>query len=581
MIGSDTSQERGLQGIPTWFGPTSAPLFGVVHVPVGGVARGGVVICPPLGREHLDTYRGLKLLAQRMCGAGFAVLRFDYRGTGDSAGDQGVDGAVDEYLESVGSAVGYLRDCGVERVTLVGLRVGSLIAATAATMFDGVSGLVLWDPVADGRMFMREQRILYKMTAGGDEPDSGTEPILGITFSTAAAKKLGSLKLPAPLLDPARALLLVRPERADDRRLQEWIRAENCTLVEAPGQPDFVEAPSTVVVKIPIETVDGIATWLDRTLPSETRPFTPNIMREAVIDERPDGQNIVETLEDLGPNRLFAIRTAVTDGNDGGPTMLLHNTACEHRVGSGRIWPETARELAGLGMTVVRYDRRGIGDTGFASGEYASIHSEAANADVVDVTNALNVSPDNLMMTGICSGAWNSAYAALRHGARSVLLVNLLMYSLRRVEGAPERLARVTPESPDSTPSPEGRAQRLVKHILRTRLPYHGWLLLGWLGFTQAPEVLMKALARKGVPTELVLSPSDVEWYEGHRGPIGIARLARRGLAPKVTAVPTGDHAALQRDFQLFVRRHLVESVQREFAGELSPKVAIHAGTAR
>ncbi len=74
---------------PTWFGPEMAPLYGVIHVPAGRRARGGVVICPPLGKEHVDTYRGLKLLAQELCERGFLVLRFDYHATGDSAGELG------------------------------------------------------------------------------------------------------------------------------------------------------------------------------------------------------------------------------------------------------------------------------------------------------------------------------------------------------------------------------------------------------------------------------------------------------------------------------------------------------------
>src|ERR1700753_3966737 len=100
---------------PTWFGDAASPLFGVVHVPAGSVARAGIVICPPVGKEHVDTYRGLKLLAQRLCERGFAVLRFDYRGTGDSAMPQCSDSAIDDYRDSIQAAVGYLRDSGVSR----------------------------------------------------------------------------------------------------------------------------------------------------------------------------------------------------------------------------------------------------------------------------------------------------------------------------------------------------------------------------------------------------------------------------------------------------------------------------------
>ena len=49
---------------PVWFGPSDAPLFGLVNSP-DTQARGAVVICPPFGREymnavsytHLDVYK--------------------------------------------------------------------------------------------------------------------------------------------------------------------------------------------------------------------------------------------------------------------------------------------------------------------------------------------------------------------------------------------------------------------------------------------------------------------------------------------------------------------------------------------
>ncbi len=559
-------------GVPTWFGPEGARLFGVVHAPSGGVARAGVVICPPLGRQHLDTYSGLKLLAQGLCANGFAVLRFDYRGTGDSTGKQCQDSAVDDYVESIRTAVGYLQASGVERVALVGLRLGALLAATAVPSIAGLDGLVLWDPVTDGRRYLREQQALYQMTVGGPESaelpaEPEAVPILGITLSTPAAAALGALRMPAALASRL-VLVLTRPERTGDPRL-DGVRAQaGCEALEIAGQSEFVEPPS-IVVKIPVATVATIEKWLDANLPSETVPFQPIFAGVAVVDELPDGREVVESIAELGPDRLFAIRTAMTGTADDKPTVLLHNTACEHRVGSGRIWPETARELAVLGVHIVRYDRRGVGDSGVATDEHAWIHSAEAKADVVAAVEALAVPPDRLMMTGICSGAWNSAYAASMYGAKSVVLLNILLYSWRRADGAPERIGQVT-EAAVGAPRPEGRqAWGVVKQWLRDWLPYPGWLLLGRLGYTQAPEVLLKTLGERGVRAELVLSPSDFEWYQGHRGPVGVKRLARHGWEPKLTLAPSGDHAVLHRGLQNFVRRRLVDAVRREFGDSL------------
>ena len=557
-----------MQGVPTWFGPEGSRLFGVLHAPDGGVARAGVVICPPLGRQHLDTYRGLKLMAQRLCAKGFAVLRIDYRGTGDSTGEQCLDTAVDEYLGSVRTAVDYLRASGVQRVSLVGLRFGALLAATVAASVTDLDGLVLWDPVTDGRRYLREQKALYQMTVGGEESsglqaEAGAVPLLGVTLSTTAADALSALKLPAAVGPPA--LVLSRPELAGDRRFVDLLATKSCTLREIAGQSEFVEPPS-IVVKIPLETISVIENWLDGTLSPESVGFRPVIADRAVVAELPDGRRVTESIAELGPSRLFAIRTSLEDAPQSGPTVLFHNTACEHRVGSGRLWPDTARELAALGVNAVRYDRRGVGDTGLATDEYPWIHSAEAKADVTDVVAALGVPSDRLMMTGICSGAWNSAYAALQHGAKSVVLVNILLYSLRRTDGASERIAQVTDAAVGDERAEEGSVWPRVKQGLRTWLPYQGWLFLGRLGYTQAPEVLLKALGKRGVRPELLLSPSDFEWYEGHRGPIGAKRLARRGWAPRLTLPSGGDHAVLHRGLQNFIRNHLVDAVRREFA---------------
>ncbi|BCI81532.1 hypothetical protein MTY66_31570 [Mycolicibacterium sp. TY66] len=556
-----------MRGKPTWFGPERSRLFGVVHSPEGGAARAGVIICPPLGRQQLYSYRGLKLLAQELCAKGFAVLRFDYPGTGDSTGAQSRDSAVTDFVEGVRTAVDYMRSAGVQRVSLVGVRAGALLAAVAAESVAGLECVVLWDPVTDGRRYVREQQSLYRVSVsdgGSDElPDEvGAVQLLGMPLSSAAAAELSALKMPS-VVNAARLLVLTRPEYVGDRRLA-GLDVQACEAQVISGQPEFLE-PRSVFFKIPTDTVAAIEKWMDANSASESVPFRPGLLGSAVVEVLPDGREIVESFVELGPDRLFGIRTAIAGTREDGPTVLIHNTACEHRVGSGRIWPDSARELATLGVNVVRYDRRGVGETGIANDQYTGIHSAAAQSDVTAAVHALGVPSRNLMMTGICSGAWNSAYAGSRYGVRLVVLLNLLLYSWRRVDGVAERFAYMA-EAPDNPPRLRQRTWETVKKLLRDDLPYPGWLLLGHLGYTQAPEVLMTPLMKKGVRTELVLSPSDYEWYQAHRGPIGANRLARRGSTPKLTAVPGGDHAVLHRGLQIFMRKYLVDAARREFS---------------
>ncbi|MGV0735345.1 alpha/beta hydrolase [Mycobacterium syngnathidarum] len=564
----------GVQGVPTWFGPEQSRLFGVVHVPGGEVARAGVVICPPIGREYQDSYRGLKLLAQRLCSEGFAVLRFDYLGTGDSTGDQCGDDAVDGYLESIRTAVDYLRSSGVKSVSLVGLRVGALLAATAASSIPDIDGLVLWDPVTNGRRYVREQQVIYKMTVGAEEtdglpPEPGVVPLLSLTLSSAAATALGALKMPATVGSTS-VLVLSRPERTDDRQLADLIATGDCAVQEIAGQPAFIEPPG-IVVKIPMDTVATIEKWLDTNLPSETSVFQPQIADEAVVDVLADGRKVVDAITELGPSRLFAIRSAIAGTPAGGPTVLIHNTASDHRVGPGRLWSETARDLAALGVSVFRFDRRGVGDTGIATDDYAWITSAVAKADAIDVVESVGVSADRLILTGICSGAWNCAYGAMRYGAKSLILVNLPIYAWRRIDGVNERLWRVTEFAAGDSDqrTEEVPAWVAVKQWLKSWLPYPGWLLLGRLGYTQVPEVLFDSLGKRGLRSELVMSPWDYVWYENHQGPDSFRRLTRRGRAPKLIRPPGGDHSVLHRGLQNFTREHLLDTVRREFADQL------------
>lgn len=130
-------------------------LFTFLHLPAGP-CRAGVLICAPLAEEKLWSHRVLVSLARELARAGYAALRFDFRGEGDS--DRAFEeSSLSTRVEDARLAIGELRrhlPAG-GAVTLLGLRLGASVAALAAEGRDDVDRLVLWDPVTDGADYVQ------------------------------------------------------------------------------------------------------------------------------------------------------------------------------------------------------------------------------------------------------------------------------------------------------------------------------------------------------------------------------------------------------------------------------------------
>lgn len=130
-------------------------LFAFLHRPEGP-CRGGAVLCAPLAEEKLWSHRVFVGFARELAAQGVAVLRFDYRGEGDS--DRPFEQSdFSTRVADTRAAIDELRRQvpGLECVTMVGLRLGATIAAAAAAGRDDVLRLVLWDPVVDGADYMQ------------------------------------------------------------------------------------------------------------------------------------------------------------------------------------------------------------------------------------------------------------------------------------------------------------------------------------------------------------------------------------------------------------------------------------------
>jgi exosortase A-associated hydrolase 2 len=130
-------------------------LFAFLHRPKGP-CHGGAVLCAPFAEEKLWSHRVFVSFARELATRGYAVLRFDFRGEGDS--DRTFEQSdLESRLEDTAAAIDELKRQvpEVTEVTLVGLRLGATIAAAVAAKRDDIDRLVLWDPVTDGAEYMQ------------------------------------------------------------------------------------------------------------------------------------------------------------------------------------------------------------------------------------------------------------------------------------------------------------------------------------------------------------------------------------------------------------------------------------------
>lgn len=156
-------------------------MFALLHKPADAVAsrvKSVWVFCPPFTEEEKCSHRAFVDLARRLCGQGHAVLRIQYRGTGDSGGRFDEFSCLD-WREDIGVALSHLRELGYSKLGVMGLRLGATFAAQAAEANQGIGRMVLWEPVVDGKQYLSlnlRRKLLRKMLTekeGGAPSPSG------------------------------------------------------------------------------------------------------------------------------------------------------------------------------------------------------------------------------------------------------------------------------------------------------------------------------------------------------------------------------------------------------------------------
>lgn len=430
--------------VSVWFGPEESPLFGSLHVP-DGLARGAILLCPPLGREYTNSHSTFGQLAIRLTELGFAALRFDYRSTGDSFDRATDDSGGCGFVQDVQFAVDFVRTMDVTHIGIVGMRLGANFASVHCGC-EPVDTLVLWDPCPTGRSFLREQRALgmfYRARAADENADALDLP--GFKMSSEMSREIADLDLVAGQPRSAeggeladKVLLLTRSGRVADRKLAESFDLPHVEHREVTGQLELLDVapPNETVPADALATVTG---WLDKVMPQGGFGIAAPANGEVRVRISPDGSSPVpgeaatlvrERAVRLGPTGLFGIETE-SETTGSGPVCIFVSVSNEHRIGPGRMWVLLSRRLAANGFRCVRIDVNGFGDSPARDGRPVSdVCSILAIDDILDTARAVSPEdPSNVVLFGLSSSAYNILEAALILAPRGICALNpMLMF---------------------------------------------------------------------------------------------------------------------------------------------------------
>lgn len=128
---------------PVFFDAGENTLFGIVTMPASGAAHTGLVILAGAGAPFtVNRNRVSVRLARQLADVGYATLRCDYHGAGESTGFLEGFRLDVPFVDDAAGAVACLRSLGVDRVVLAGSCFGGRTALAAADV-EGVEALIL------------------------------------------------------------------------------------------------------------------------------------------------------------------------------------------------------------------------------------------------------------------------------------------------------------------------------------------------------------------------------------------------------------------------------------------------------
>lgn len=432
------------------------PLLAFFHPPAADVpARGGVLVVPAFAEEMNRCRAMVTLQAAQWSALGYGTLALDPFGTGDSAGDF-VDATWEQWQEDLRMGADWLQQQGLGCQTLWGLRLGALMAAHLAAELPQVRRLVFWQPVVAGKLYWT-QFLRIRIAAEMGQPggvktteelrqrslrDEAVE-VAGFEIGASLARRLDTLVMPDAAALQGRQLqwfeVLADADAVVPRanaKLMEGLQAQGVAvrLVQVTGPAFWQVHERDVAPELIAAGTQSAQSWADGPLPNLPPPTRAEA---AAWPECPVAFACAQTelagvLHRGAPGAKVGVVIVVA----GGP---------QYRAGAHRQFVALARMLAAQGYPVLRFDLRGMGDSG---GQYLGYHHSRPDIRAaVDQLQALVPSVQRVMLFGECESASGILFYAYQDSrVHKVALANPWV----RTE--------------------EGRAEVMLKHYYRDRL---------------------------------------------------------------------------------------------------------------
>ena len=554
-----------------------------------GQTAQGVILCESLGHEAAWTHKLMRAVAERLARAGITVLRFNYPCAGDSAGDDLDAGRLAASIDSIHRAIDLLRDdAGVTALTLVGMRAGALFAMLAAAgrrTSPRVDAMVALSPVVRGRAYLRELTFVHRQwldtmppatrAAHRDEPCMN---VLGHRFPAEFADALKAIDL-CDVVRDARALpgamLLIQPEQGDGPALRDALVARGVDVT----CDAFREWPTTMLdgtrSQLPHAAIDTLVNWIVTRAPGrDVAASAAGVPTHAVHTwsgesaAALDMGDMTEQVVAVGPSRLVGVLCRPADTRPPtpvGPALVIANTSTNPRSGEGRFGVRLARTLARAGVTTLRIDVNGVGDSGPDAPDDQSgvVYSPQAIDDVAAAADWLRAlgHPD-VVAAGICSGAYAALHAAVKTASLGgVIAINLARFvwpagltleaaQKQRINSVRgywlsvrdwRRWKRLVLERRDVRPILRAVA---ANGIARISVPVKRVAArIGWKPRAGTPRGVMRELAQRNVRTMLIYGALDpgIDDVRRHFG--AVEHAFRRSRHVRLHLMPQVDHA--------------------------------------